>query len=94
MNPRDRVEDATLEGVLIPVRWGSGGEVSEVSIMTFDEAEYRIDAAEAEAHHLRDHLRKRVRIRGRTRGGRLIEVSSIEVLDLHAPTPARQGKRE
>jgi len=73
-----------IEGVLIPVHWGSGGEVAQVGLMTFDESEYRVDAAVAEAHGLRRLLRRHVRIVGRIRGNRLIRVTRVEVLEAPA----------
>ncbi len=88
---KNRVEDTVIEGVLIPVRWGSGGEVSQVSLMTFDEAEYRVDLAATEAHDLRVYLRKPIRILGRTRGSRLVEVTTVEILETHGP-PSPQDR--
>jgi hypothetical protein len=81
VKPKGRVEERVIEGVLIPVGWGPCGEVSQVSLMTFDEAEYRVDVAAVEAHHLRDYLRKRVRILGRTRGSRVVRVTAVEALE-------------
>jgi hypothetical protein len=79
-----------IEGLLVPVRWGSTGEISEVGLMTFDEAEYRIDLAMVDAHGLRDCLRKHVRIFGRARGRRVVEVTSVEVLEKGVPTSSTQ----
>jgi hypothetical protein len=83
---RKEDEDAVLEGVLIPVRWGAGGDVSQVGLMTFDESEYRLDAALVEAHDLRRYLRKHIRIVGRTRGYRLVRVTAVEILEWPVPS--------
>jgi hypothetical protein len=80
VNSTDRVRYKTFEGVLIPVRWVSGGEVHQLSLMTFDEDEYWIDPAVAEAHDLGELLRRHIRIVGRARGRRLVEVASVELL--------------
>jgi hypothetical protein len=82
---RKATERTVIEGVLIPVRWGSNGEILEVGVMTFDESEYRIDSVMADAHGLRDYLRRHVRILGRTRGRRVIEVTGVEVLERQGP---------
>jgi hypothetical protein len=88
-------ESAVIEGVLIPVCWSASGEVSEIGLMAFDEAEYKVDAAAAKLHGLRDHLRKHVRISGRARGRRVVEVTSVEILDDVPTSSHRNGdKRE
>ena len=84
-------ESAVIEGVLVPVCWSASGEVSEIGLMGFDEAEYKVDAAAAKLHGLRDHLRKHVRISGRTRGRRVVEVISVEILE-EVPTPPRRNR--
>jgi hypothetical protein len=76
-----RVADTVIEGVLIPVHWSVGGEIAQVGLMTFDESEYRVDAAAATAHELRRLLRKHVRIVGRIRGHRIVRVTTVEVLE-------------
>ncbi len=96
MKPKNEVEDKVIEGVLIQVGWGSHGEVSHLSLMTFDEAEYRIDPAAAEAHDLGGLLQKPVRLRGRTRGHRVVEVTAVEVFDTSRssepqPEPSKEG---
>jgi hypothetical protein len=53
--------------------------------MTFDEAEYRIDMTETEPHNLRGYLRRHIRIVGRTRGSRVVQVTAVEVLETPAP---------
>lgn len=78
MQPEKLVEYEVIEGILIPVRWGPGGEVSQVSLMTFDEAEYHVDLA-AVAHDLRTYLRKHIRLLGRTHGRRIVEVTAVEI---------------
>jgi len=87
-------ERAVIEGVLIPVCWSPSGEVSEMGLMAFDEAEYKVDAAAAKLHGLRDHLRKHVRISGRTRGRRVVEVTSVEILDDVPTSPCRNREKE
>jgi len=74
-------KETVIEGVLIPTAWGSNGDVSQVSLMTFDESEYRIDSAAAETHGLLSHLRRSVRCRGSVRGDRVVEIKSLELLD-------------
>ena len=76
----DESEGRVLEGVLIPFGWGPSGEVLEVGLTTFDESEYRIDAVTAAHHGLTHHLRKHVRLFALVRGGRVIEVSRVEML--------------
>lgn len=77
----ERVDESMMEGVLIPVGWSAAGAISQVALVTFDEAEYRIDAAVIDAHDLRSRLRKHVRLRARTRGWRIVHVSTVEVLE-------------
>jgi hypothetical protein len=87
VSSRPRQDDTVFEGVLLPVVWTSAGEVAEVSLMTFDEAEYRIEAGAAAAYGLRDHLRRRVRLRGRIRDGRVVEIASVEILPSRTTDP-------
>ena len=78
MTPNATVK-ATLEGVLIPAGWGPSGEVLNLSLMTQDETEYRIDPTTAEDHGLYDHLRKRVRLRVVLREKQVLQVIRFEV---------------
>ena len=76
-----------IEGVLIPVRWGPDGEVAEVGLMTFDEAEYRIDPTLPEVPELHRYLRRHVRISGRTDGSRLVEIRRLQVMEQRGSNP-------
>lgn len=76
----DEAEETVLEGVVIPVAWGPSGEIKDVGLVTFDEAELRIDPSIAWDHFLKDYLRKRVRVSAVVRGDRVLEVKSIEAL--------------
>ena len=87
MGPEHEVEDTVIEGVLVPVRWSAGGEVSQVGLMTFDEAEYRVDMVVAEAHNLRSYLQEHIRIVGRTKGNRVVHVTAVELCETHAMGP-------
>jgi hypothetical protein len=84
-------EEAVLEGVLVPVSWGPDGSVSEVSLMTFDEDEYRIETTVAAALALADHLRKHVRLRGRTHRGRIVAAAAVEILELRGSPATERG---
>jgi hypothetical protein len=83
--PERQNEDTVLEGVLIPAAWSSDGEASRFGLMTFDEAEYRIDRTVAEAHDLRAYLRRYVRILGRVRGGRVVDVKEVRIIETGSP---------
>jgi hypothetical protein len=76
-----------LEGVLLPGSWGTAGEILGVSLMTFDEEEYRIDPASADRLGLRDLLRRHVRLAAVPRDGRLIQVTRVELLEGMGRTP-------
>lgn len=78
MSPENAIDTVVLEGILLPVRWGPNGEVSHVSLMTFDEAEYRIDTSAASTIDVKRFLRRHVRVFGQARDGHLVAVTSIE----------------
>jgi len=37
----------TIKGILIPVAWASGGDVTAMAVATFDEKEFRLTADDA-----------------------------------------------
>lgn len=88
MKPTE-ADEAVLEGVIIPIAWGPLGAIEGVGLVTFDEAEYRIDPGIAWEHFLRGYLRQRVRLSAALRGNRVIEIKSVEVL----PGAARRVAR-
>ncbi len=78
---QNEAEETEFEGVIIPVGWGTSGDVLAVSLVTFDEGEYSIDPGIAWDHFLRDHLRKRVRLSGVLHADGTIQVRRVEVLE-------------
>jgi hypothetical protein len=71
--------DVVLEGVVLPVSWNASGEVEEVSLMTFDEAEYRIERTAIPADQVSRLIRKHVSLSAIVREGRVIRTGHIEI---------------
>lgn len=69
-----------FEGVLVSTGWGATGEVASVGLMTFDEQEYAVDMSTVDRNWLQAHLTKHVRIRGRVRSDRVLEVDQLRIL--------------
>jgi len=69
-----------LDGVLVPGNGARRAEAADLSLMTFDEREYRIDPAVAKEHRLHELMRQRVRILAVLRDGRVIGAASVELV--------------
>ncbi|MBW2422636.1 MAG: hypothetical protein JRG86_00210 [Deltaproteobacteria bacterium] len=74
-------KSTVLEGVFLPTSWAAGGEVVDISLMTFDEKDYSIDSAVARDHGLLELIRRRVRLSAVVRRGRVIAVTHIEIIN-------------
>ena len=78
-------QETVLEGLVIPIAWGPSGEVTDVGLAAFDETEYPIDRYAGWEHFLGDCFRKRVRLSAVVRGGRVIQVMRVEVVEIAGP---------
>jgi hypothetical protein len=74
-------KSTVLEGVFLPTGWATGGEVVDISLMTFDEKDYPIDSAVARDRGLLGLIRRRVRLSAVVRNNRVIEVTQIAILN-------------
>jgi hypothetical protein len=61
--PRPDQNTVTLEGLILPARWGETGDVVGFKIATFDEVEYAIENDE-NGEKLGQYLRRKVIVRG------------------------------
>jgi hypothetical protein len=74
-------ETVTLEGLILPARWGETGDVVGLKIATFDEGEYAI-LNDALGEKLSQYLRRKVMARGHLVGD-APENKGFKVLSFH-----------
>jgi hypothetical protein len=82
----------TLEGLILPARWGETGEVVGLQIATFDEGEYAIVNDEIWGA-LIQYLRRKVIVRGHLVGD-TPENKAFKVLSFHAVRPEKSNGGE
>jgi hypothetical protein len=82
----------TLEGLILPARWGETGEVVGLQIATFDEGEYAIVNDEI-CGALIQYLRRKVIVRGHLVGD-TPENKAFKVLSFHAVRPEKSNGGE
>jgi hypothetical protein len=71
----------TLEGIVVPRKWSSTGDIVALGLNTGDEREFSIESPGRATLDLVDHLRMRVRITGSVIGQRIVRISRWTTLD-------------
>jgi hypothetical protein len=86
----------TLEGILVPWRWKTSGEVAAMVLNTLDEREYLIEDPTCMSRGLERHLQKRVRLIGTVIENRVVRIAAIAVVDTPGmpESPLEEGDEE
>lgn len=87
--PRPDRETVTLQGLILPDRWGETGDVVGLKIATFDEGEYVILNDEM-GQRLIQYLRRKVIARGHFVGS-APEEKALKVLRFHVVRPEKSN---